>query len=179
MHIWYDYIYHFLRGVFTIPKYVEVCPDKFGMELNAKPSYSCYDCNGASREISTVLFLYLIIFIEKDMSMKITRINENELNRLVERAVRRLQRESREEQAPRLRTYGLSPNQERVAEEITLRNKRTVNNCEIRYANEYAREWMQTSEDEGERRFISQCLNDGLDIYEFLDGWQTIGLVAF
>ena len=134
---------------------------------------------GASREISTVLFLYLIIFIEKDMSMKITRINESELYRLVEIAVRRLQRESREEQAPRLRTYGLSPNQERVAEEIALRNKRTVNNCEIRYANEYAREWMQTSEDEGERRFIRQCLNDGLDIYEFLDGWQTIGLVAF
>ena len=111
--------------------------------------------------------------------MKITRINENELNRLVEMAVRRLQRESREEHPPRLRTYGLSPNQERVAEEIALRNKRTVNNCEIRYANEYAREWMQTAEDEGERRFIRQCFNDGLDIYEFLDGWQTIGLVAF
>ena len=111
--------------------------------------------------------------------MNITRISESELRTIVENVVSRFQMESITRQTPRLRTYGLNPSQQRMAEEIALRNKRTVNNCEIRYANEYAREWMQTSEDERERRFITQCLRDGLDIYEFLDGWQTIGLVAF
>ena len=111
--------------------------------------------------------------------MNITRISESELRTIVENVVSRFQMESITRQAPRLRTYGLNPSQQRMAEEIALRNKRTVNNCEIRYANEYAREWMQTSEDKRERRFITQCLRDVLDIYEFLDGWQTIGLVAF
>ena len=85
--------------------------------------------------------------------MNITRISESELRTIVENVVSRFQMESITRQAPRLRTYGLNPSQQRMAEEIALRNKRTVNNCEIRYANEYAREWMQTSEDERERRF--------------------------
>jgi hypothetical protein len=54
-----------------------------------------------------------------------------------------------------------------------------VGNCQIRYANELAKEWMQTSEDEEEKLFIKRCMDEGLEIYEFLDGWQTVGLIAF
>ena len=108
---------------------------------------------------------------------RVIRLNENYLRRIVNNTVRKVLRESLS--TVHVRTYGLNPREENAAREIVLQNKRVVGSYQIRSAHEYAKEWMQHSEDKGERHFIRQCLQDGLDIYELVDGWQSVGLVGF
>ena len=120
------------------------------------------------------------------MKKQIT-LNGNDLRRLVTYTVKKVLKEAYYPKTKYqgsygqngLAYYGLTPTQLEVAKDIVNNNKRAVDNCQIRYANELAWEWMRTSDDEEEKHFIKRCMDEGLEIYEFLDGWQTVGLIAF